>query len=154
VADQTNLLALNASIEAARAGEAGRGFAVVANQVTALAAQTAEAAKESTMLIEASIREVENGMSITDEIAQQQEKVATDAQSIVTEVSNIADNLKAQDESFNQLNTGITQINGVIQTNSATSQQCAASSQEMSSQANALSNLISTFKVKEPQVSE
>jgi methyl-accepting chemotaxis protein len=149
VADQTNLLALNASIEAARAGEAGKGFAVVANQVTALAAQTAEAAKESTALIEASMREVENGMSITDEIAQQQEKVATDAQSIVTEVSNIADNLKAQDESFNQLNTGITQINGVIQTNSATSQQCAASSQEMSSQANALTNLIGTFQVKD-----
>jgi methyl-accepting chemotaxis protein len=147
VADQTNLLALNASIEAARAGEAGRGFAVVANQVTALAAQTAEAAKESTMLIETSIREVESGMSITDEIAQQQENVAVDAQSIVTEVSNIAATLKAQDESFEQLNTGISQINNVIQTNSATSQQCAASSQEMNGQANTLGNLISAFKI-------
>jgi methyl-accepting chemotaxis protein len=147
VADQTNLLALNASIEAARAGEAGRGFAVVANQVTALAAQTAEAAKESTMLIETSIREVESGMAITDEIAQQQDKVAVDAQSIVAEVSNIATTLKAQDESFEQLNTGISQINNVIQTNSATSQQCAASSQEMNGQANTLGNLISAFKV-------
>jgi methyl-accepting chemotaxis protein len=147
VATQTNLLALNASIEAARAGEAGRGFAVVANQVTALATQSAEAAKESTQLIEASIREVENGMSLTAEIAKQQESVATNTQTIVEEVENVATTLKSQNDSFAQLNEGITQINDVIQTNSATSEQCAASSQEMSGQASVLDGLIRGFKV-------
>jgi methyl-accepting chemotaxis protein len=147
VATQTNLLALNASIEAARAGEAGRGFAVVANQVTALATQSAEAAKESTQLIEASIREVENGMSLTAEIAKQQESVATNTQTIVEEVENVATTLKSQNDSFAQLSDGITQINDVIQTNSATSEQCAASSQEMSGQASVLDGLIRGFKV-------
>jgi methyl-accepting chemotaxis protein len=147
VATQTNLLALNASIEAARAGEAGRGFAVVANQVTALATQSAEAAKESTQLIEASIREVENGMSLTAAIAQQQESVATNTQTIVEEVENVATTLKSQNDSFAQLSDGITQINDVIQTNSATSQQCAASSQEMSGQASVLDGLVRGFKV-------
>jgi methyl-accepting chemotaxis protein len=147
VATQTNLLALNASIEAARAGEAGRGFAVVANQVTALATQSAEAAKESTQLIEASIREVENGMSLTAAIAQQQESVATNTQTIVEEVENVATTLKSQNDSFAQLSDGITQINDVIQTNSATSEQCAASSQEMSGQASVLDGLIRGFKV-------
>jgi methyl-accepting chemotaxis protein len=147
VASQTNLLALNASIEAARAGEFGRGFAVVANQVTALATQSADAAKESTQLIEASIKEVENGMMLTNEIAKQQEDVAVDAQLIVDEVEKVAKTLKSQDESFLQLNEGIVQINDVIQTNSATSQECAASSMEMSEQAGTLDGLVRGFKV-------
>jgi methyl-accepting chemotaxis protein len=147
VAEQTNLLALNASIEAARAGEAGRGFAVVANQVTALATQSAEAARESAELIEASMMEVENGMTLTTEIASQQEHLAVDAKAIVDEVNYIANTLKAQKDSFEQLDEGITQINDVIQTNSATSQQCAASSLEMSNQASTLGQLIQKFKV-------
>jgi methyl-accepting chemotaxis protein len=149
VATQTNLLALNASIEAARAGESGRGFAVVANQVTALAAQTAAAAKESTELIENSITEVSRGMQITEEIAKQQNSVAQNTKNIVEEVNNVADTLSAQKDAFVQLNEGVNQINDVVQTNSATSQQCAANSQEMNSQADNLGQLISRFKVAE-----
>jgi methyl-accepting chemotaxis protein len=147
VAAQTNLLALNASIEAARAGEFGRGFAVVANQVTNLATQSADAAKASTELIEASIKEVENGMMLTESIAKQQEEVASNAKHIVDEVENVATTLKSQNKSFEELSEGVIQINDVIQTNSATSQECAASSQEMSGQASMLDSLIRSFKV-------
>jgi methyl-accepting chemotaxis protein len=142
-------LALNASIEAARAGESGRGFAVVANQVTALAAQTASAAKESTELIENSITEVTRGMRITEEIAKQQSSVAENTRNIVEDVNKVAETLGAQKDAFVQLNEGVNQINDVVQTNSATSQQCAANSQEMNSQAENLGVLISRFKVAE-----
>ena len=147
IASQTNLLALNASIEAARAGEAGKGFAGVADQVSVLAAQSSEAAKESTVLIESSVRAVEKGMVIADETAKQLENVVTGSRVITEEVNKVADALGAQEESFKQINAGVDQINDVVQTNSATSQECAAASQEMSSQASTLEGLIRKFRV-------
>ncbi len=149
IASQTNLLALNASIEAARAGEAGRGFAVVADQVSTLAAQSAEAAKESTVLIEASVKSVEKGKMIADETARDLEEVMISARSVMKDVGSIAEALEAQTEAFEQINVGVEHINDVVQTNSATSEECAAASQEMNSQANALENLILKFKVAE-----
>jgi methyl-accepting chemotaxis protein len=151
IATQTNLLALNASIEAARAGEAGKGFAVVANQVTLLATQSADAARESNVLIQNSLKEIKNAVVATDSIASQQKKVVSDAQVIVEEVNNVANTLKAQRDSFGQINIAISQFNDVIQTNTATSQECAASSSVMSSQAGALDDLIRKMRVKKAE---
>ncbi|MBQ9989641.1 MAG: methyl-accepting chemotaxis protein [Lachnospiraceae bacterium] len=148
IASQTNLLALNASIEAARAGEAGRGFAVVADQVSVLAAQSAEAAKESNVLIESSVEAVAKGMVIAKDTAQQLENVADSARNVTAEVSRVADALAAQTEAFEQINSGVEHINDVVQTNSATSEECAAASEEMSSQASMLAELVAQFKVK------
>lgn len=147
IASQTNLLALNASIEAARAGEAGRGFAVVADQVSTLAAQSAEAAKESTALIEGSVIAVEKGMVIADEMASQLENVVADSRQIIVKANGIAKASEAQAQEMLQLNKGVDRINGVVQNNSATSEECAAASQEMTAQAETLKDLIRHFKV-------
>lgn len=147
ISSQTNLLALNASIEAARAGEAGRGFSVVADQVSVLAMQSSQAAKESTALIGSSVTAVEHGMVIANETAQQLEHVVSNSRLITQEVNEVSVALGEQTETIKLINGGVEQINEVVRRNSSAAEESAAASSEMSTQAENLENLIRKLKV-------
>lgn len=147
IAFQTNILALNAAVEAARSGVAGKGFAVVADEVRNLAAKSSEAAKNSALLIERSMKAVKEGTQLAHSAASNLQELYEGSNEIVATIGNIAESSQEQANAVSQINHGLEQISSVVHTNAATAEESAASSRELSNQSELLKNLVEKFEI-------
>jgi methyl-accepting chemotaxis protein/methyl-accepting chemotaxis protein-1 (serine sensor receptor) len=147
IAFQTNILALNAAVEAARAGDAGMGFAVVADEVRSLAHRSAQAAKDTAVLIEESIGRSGEGGRKLDQVAASIQQITGSSSQVKTLVDEIDVGSHEQSRGIEQIATAVGQMEQVTQRSAANAEQSAAASEELAAQAQSLYSIVERLRV-------
>jgi methyl-accepting chemotaxis protein/methyl-accepting chemotaxis protein-1 (serine sensor receptor) len=146
IAFQTNILALNAAVEAARAGEAGMGFAVVAEEVRNLAQRSAQAAKDTALLIEDSIQKSGEGSRRLGEVAGSIQAITDGATQVKTLVDEVDASSREQAKGIGQISKAIAQMDTVTQQTAANAEESASASEELNAQSQALMAVVEQLR--------
>lgn len=142
IAFQTNILALNAAVEAARAGEAGMGFAVVADEVRNLAQRCAQAAKDTSQLIEDTIEKSQDGKVKVDLVAGGIRGITEAEGKVKLLVDDVNRGAREQALGLEQISKAIAQMQQVTQQAAAGAEEGASASEELHAQAQLLNDVV------------
>ena len=142
IAFQTNLLALNAAVEAARASDNGEKFAAVTEEVSILAKKSADAAKDTTVLIGECVTKASNGTKIADQCKETMESIVNDVKKASVLTKEIKEASAEQSEGINQVTDAVQQMDGVTQQTAASAEESASASEELAAQAQTMKDQI------------
>lgn len=146
IAFQTNILALNAAVEAARAGEAGMGFAVVADEVRNLSQRSAQAAKDTTQLIEESITTSNEGKAKLDEVARASHAVNALVKTVTSLVQEVRLGSEEQERGTDQIAKSIAQMERVTQQVAANAEEGAAAGEQLKEHAEGVERIVRSLQ--------
>lgn len=142
IAFQTNLLALNAAVEAARAGETGAGFSVVAAEVRNLAVRSADAAKNSANIIEATVKKIQTGSKVVSSVNESFAGVETDIRKLGELIESVAISSTEQSRGIEQVNQSVTSMDSVVQKNVVNGEELSQTYEKMKLQAESINSFI------------